>query len=77
MRLATTLLALLIGFGLTNLAFAQSLPSGISPAMMAQFQSLPPAQQQALARQYGVDLSSLGMMGMGGANVTQLALPGP
>ena len=77
MRLATTLLALLIGFGITNFASAQSLPSGISPAMIAQFQSLPPAQQQALARQYGVDLSSLGMMGMGGGNVTQLALPGP
>lgn len=44
----------------TVMVYAQT----ISPAMMAQFQSLPKAQQEALAKQYGVDLDSI----MGGTN---------
>ncbi len=39
----------------------------ISPAQLEQFKSLPKAQQEALARQYGVDLSTLG--GAGSSNV--------
>jgi len=42
-----------------------------SPAMMAQFQNLSPAEQQRLARQYGIDLPS----GVGGGNTTNQAEP--
>ena len=31
-----------------------------SPAMMAQFQNLSPAEQQRLAKQYGIDIPSGG-----------------
>ena len=37
-------------------ALAQPLPSGVTPQMAQQFQSMSPAQQQALAQQYGVTL---------------------
>ena len=49
----------------------------ISPQMMAQFQSMPLAQQQALAAQYGVDLDQI-MGGGAGAGSTNsvLAMPG-
>lgn len=40
-----------------------------SPAMIAQFQKLPPAEQQRLAKQYGVTLPA----GMAGASKTQQA----
>ena len=35
---------------------AQALPAGVTPQMAQQFQSMSPAQQQALAQQYGVTL---------------------
>ncbi len=38
---------------------------GIDPAMLAQFQSMPKAQQQALAKQYGIDINSLSGTGTG------------
>ena len=50
-RLLTTLCALT----LVPTVLAQT----PSPAMIEQFKSLPKAQQQALAKQYGIDLSSL------------------
>ena len=37
-------------------SMAQSLPAGVTPQMAQQFQSMSPAQQQALAQQYGVTL---------------------
>ena len=37
-------------------SMAQSLPAGVTPQMAQQFQSMSPAQQQALAQQYGVAL---------------------
>lgn len=52
---------------------AQSLPQGISPQMIQQVQSLSPAQQQALARQYGITLPS---QGAPIDDVPQLATPG-
>jgi polysaccharide export outer membrane protein len=36
--------------------FAQALPAGVTPQMAQQFQNMSPAQQQALAQQYGVTL---------------------
>ena len=48
----------------------------ISPQMMQQLQSMPRAQQEALAKQYGVDLDQvLGAAGGKGAN-PKLAMPG-
>ena len=48
----------------------------ISPQMMQQLQSMPRAQQEALAAQYGVDLDQLmGAGGITGAS-TKLATPG-
>lgn len=40
----------------THPVFAQTLPAGVTPQMMQQFQSMSPAQQQALAKQYGIGL---------------------
>jgi len=49
----------------------------ISPQMMAQFQSMPLAQQQALAAQYGVDVNQvMGGGGGDGKSASVLAMPG-
>lgn len=40
------------------LAFAQSMPN-LTPEQIEQFQNLPPAQQQLIARQYGIDIEQL------------------
>ena len=45
----------------------------IDPAMIAQIQALPKAQQEALARQYGIDLNA---MTRGQSSPLQLAQPG-
>ena len=45
-------LLLLLGFAPASLA--QSLPPGVTPSMVQQFQNMSPSQQQALAKQYGV-----------------------
>lgn len=37
-------------------ALSQSLPAGITPSMVQQVQNMTPAQQQALAKQYGINL---------------------
>lgn len=47
---------ILCGISLT--AAAQSLPAGVTPQMVQQVQNMSPAQQQALASQYGVSLPS-------------------
>jgi polysaccharide export outer membrane protein len=36
--------------------FAQALPASVTPQMAQQFQNMSPAQQQALAKQYGIEL---------------------
>ena len=46
--------------GFVEPLFAQALPAGVTPAMAQQAKSLSPAQQKALAKQYGVDLPSSG-----------------
>lgn len=51
----------------SSLSFAQTAMPSISPAMMEQFRQLPRAEQERLARQYGVDLSMLQQGGMGSA----------
>lgn len=61
-------------FMMTGSLYAQSLPANISPAMMQQFQTLPRAQQEALARQYGVDLDQIS--GGQGGDYSSLAEPG-
>lgn len=57
-------------FSAASLAQAQT----ISPAMIEQFKNLPRPQQEALAKQYGINLSDLGLGG--GQTGSRLAAPG-
>ena len=50
------LLACVLSTAHISASMAQSLPAGVTPQMAQQFQSMSPAQQQALAQQYGVTL---------------------
>ena len=50
------LLAFVLSTAHISASMAQSLPAGVTPQMAQQFQSMSPAQQQALAQQYGVTL---------------------
>ena len=57
MKLSVTARAVVIGVfvslvGLPTLG--QGLPPGITPGMVDQLKSMSPAQQQALAKQYGI-----------------------
>ena len=51
----------------------QALPPGVTPGMLDQLKSMSPAQQQALARQYGISLPSAGASA---ASTVGLATPG-
>ena len=51
----------------------QALPPGVTPGMLDQLKSMSPAQQQALARQYGISLPSVGASS---ASTVGLATPG-
>ena len=51
----------------------QGLPPGVTPGMVDQLKSMSPAQQQALARQYGISLPSVGASS---ASTVGLATPG-
>lgn len=53
---ARVLLVVILGSLFTVSASGQSLPAGVTPAMVQQVQSMTPAQQQALASQYGINL---------------------
>ena len=57
----------------TTTTLAQALPPGVSPAMLSQLKSMSPAQQQALAKQYGIALPA-GNTGSG--DFVGLASPG-
>ena len=50
------LFTFVLSAALVSTSMAQSLPAGVTPQMAQQFQSMSPAQQQALAQQYGVTL---------------------
>ncbi len=50
----------------------QGLPPGVTPGMLDQLKSMSPAQQQALARQYGISLPSVGI-----SSASTLGLPTP
>lgn len=50
------LLTFVLSSAQISTSMAQSLPAGVTPQMAQQFQSMSPAQQQALAQQYGVAL---------------------
>ena len=52
---------------------AQGLPPGVTPGMLNELKSMTPAQQQALAKQYGITLPSGGVTS---ADVPVLAVPG-
>lgn len=54
-------------------AQGQGLPPGVTPEMLDQLQSMSPAQQQALARQYGIALPAGGAPAAG---MPDLAIPG-
>jgi polysaccharide export outer membrane protein len=51
----------------------QGLPPGVTPGMLDQLKSMSPAQQQALARQYGISLPDMGQRADSGS---RLAKPG-
>ena len=51
---------ILCAFSFTSVV---TIAQDIDPAMLAQFQSMPKAQQEALAKQYGVDLSTINRSG--------------
>ena len=42
----------------TSQVYAQGLPGGVTPSMLAELKSLSPAQQLQLAKQYGVEVRS-------------------
>ena len=68
------MLAKTIGFAAIFMSVGLSAQS-ISPQMMEQAKNLPRAQQEALARQYGVDLDQI--LGGGAENTSQeIAIPG-
>ena len=63
-----------VGVALLSLsAVGQSLPPGVTPVMLSQLKSMSPAQQQALARQYGIALPDMVQRADSGPG---LALPG-
>ncbi|WP_404401712.1 SLBB domain-containing protein [Idiomarina seosinensis] len=55
---AAILTTALVGFSALSLAQGNS-PSNLTPEQIQQFQNLPPAQQQLIARQYGIDIDQL------------------
>lgn len=60
--LVSILCAAVVGVSMTSVSVNAQ---GIDPAMLAQFQSMPKAQQQALAKQYGIDINSISGSGTG------------
>jgi polysaccharide export outer membrane protein len=54
-------------------ALGQGMPPGVTPGMLDQLKSMSPAQQQALARQYGISLPAIGSSA---ASTLGLATPG-
>ncbi len=65
--------ALLAGTALVWAAGSQA--QMVSPQMIEQLKSMPRAQQEMLARQYGIDLSAISGLG-GSSKPAQLAMPG-
>ncbi|EGG29048.1 polysaccharide export protein [Aequoribacter fuscus] len=64
-------------------ATAQGLPAGVTPQMLQQLQALPPAQQQALAKQYGITLpntpsaTTIDTLGAQGESIMPIDNPRP
>ena len=56
-------------------ALGQGLPPGVTPGMLAQLKSMPPAQQQALARQYGISLPDMGQRADSGPRLAEPGKP--
>ncbi|EHQ56694.1 periplasmic protein involved in polysaccharide export [gamma proteobacterium HIMB55] len=54
--------------------FAQALPAGVTPQMAQQLQNMSPAQQQALAKQFGIELpgSSYATSGAGDSSLGEV-----
>ena len=76
MKLNVTARAVVVGafiFFASQSVLAQGLPPGVTPGMLNELKSMTPAQQQALAKQYGITLPS---GGMASAEVPMLAVPG-
>ena len=75
MKLSVTARALIFGVfaSLASLSvMGQGLPPGVTPGMLDQLKSMSPAQQQALARQYGITLPAE----TAAADMPVLAAPG-
>ena len=76
MKLSVTARVIVFGVfaSLVSLSvLGQGLPPGVTPGMVDQLTSMSPAQQQALARQYGITLPT---GGSGSADAPDLAAPG-
>ena len=55
--------------------FGQGLPPGVKPEMLDQLRSMPAAQQQALARQYGIPLLDMGQRTDSGSRLAEPGQP--
>ena len=53
----------------------QGLPPSVTPEMLDQLRSMPPAQQQALARQYGISLPDMGQRTDAGPRLAEPGQP--
>ena len=53
----------------------QGLPPGVTPGMLNQLKSMSPAQQQALARQYGISLPDMGKRTGSGSRLAEPGQP--
>ncbi|MDA9681321.1 SLBB domain-containing protein [bacterium] len=76
MSLSNRARAAIVGvvFALSSFSvLGQGLPPGVTPGMLDQLKSMSPAQQQALARQYGISLPDMGQHADSGS---RLAKPG-
>jgi polysaccharide export outer membrane protein len=76
MKLSVTARAVTVGvvaLFMNLLALGQALPPGVTPEMIDQLKSMSPAQQQALASQYGIAIPT---GGAGSEDVGDLGLPG-
>ena len=55
--------------------FGQGVPPGVKPEMLDQLRSMPAAQQQALARQYGIPLLDMGQRTDSGSRLAESGRP--
>jgi polysaccharide export outer membrane protein len=78
MSLRNCVCAAIVGIGFALFSFSvlgQGLPPGLTPGMLNQLKAMPPAQQQALARQYGISLSDMAQRTDSGSKLAEPGQP--